>query len=52
MNAKDALQPLEIIQRVTLDPGGTSIDRIGTPNTEQNTILTELHTKESTNPRD
>ena len=40
--AKDALHALESIQHITIDLGGTSLDRTSTPTAEQASILAPL----------
>ena len=51
LNAKDALHTLESIQHVTIDLGGTRIDRISTPNAEQASILAALKAEATPNLR-
>jgi hypothetical protein len=51
LNAKDALQALDSIQQVTIDLGGTRIDRTSTPNPEQAAILTALKAEGIPNQR-
>lgn len=50
-SAKDALHALESIQHVTIDLGGTRLDRTSTPNAEQASILAALKADGSPNLR-
>ena len=51
LNARDALHALECIQHVTIDLGGSSIERTRTPTPEQTSILTALNADTTPNTR-